>query len=164
MNKFLKVTYEQFRKDWIDWTVPDDIIQSFWSDITLPKRATAESAGYDFFAPFDFCIYPRTEMTIPTGVKVKLSPGTFLMIVPRSGLGFKYQLNLANTVGIIDCDYFANTKNEGHIMVKLVNRGLKECHIKKNEAFCQGIILPYGLTIDDNATQERVGGIGSTSE
>lgn len=148
----------------MDRTVPDDTIQSFWSDIILPKRATAESAGYDFFVPFNFIIGPGEEPIIPTGIKVKLDPGYFLMIVPRSGLGFKYQLCLANTVGIIDGDYFNNQNNEGHIMVKLINRGDRECFIKRGKAFCQGIILPYGLTIDDNATQERVGGIGSTSE
>lgn len=160
MNKFYKVTNEQFRRD---WDQNDNRLIGLWATIDLPKRATTESAGYDFFAPLDILISPGEELTVPTGVKVQLDPGYFLMIVPRSGLGFKYQLCLANTVGIIDGDYFGNSKNEGHIMVKLVNRGDKECYIKKGKAFCQGIILPYGLTVDDNSTHERVGGIGSTS-
>lgn len=160
MNKFYRVSGKQFK---LDWDAQEDRLIGLWATINLPKRATAESAGYDFFAPLDILINPGEELTIPTGIKVQLDPGYFLMIVPRSGLGFKYQLCLANTVGIIDGDYFDNPKNEGHILVKLVNRGDKECYIKKGEAFCQGIILPYGLAIDDDTTKERVGGIGSTS-
>ena len=160
MNKFYRVSDKQFK---LDWDAQEDRLIGLWATITLPKRATAESAGYDFFAPFDFSIAPGEEVTIPTGIKVQLDPGYFLMIVPRSGLGFKYQLCLANTMGIIDGDYFENQNNEGHILVKLVNRGDKDCYVERGKAFCQGIILPYSLTVNDNVAKVRVGGIGSTS-
>jgi dUTP pyrophosphatase len=85
------------------------------------------------------------------------------MIYPRSGLGFKYQLSLANTTGIIDEDYFF-ANNEGHIMVKLVNRGSKVYECDSMTRIVQGIFIPYGVTIDDTAEGERRGGFGSTGE
>jgi dUTP pyrophosphatase len=126
-------------------------------DNRLPERATAGSAGYDFFAPEDITL----PGTVKTGVRVKVIPGYVLCIFPRSGLGFKYGVRLANTVGVIDSDYY-NADNEGHIMIKL------ECDtpltIKAGERFAQGIFLPFGITEDDNAAGERSGGFGSTGK
>ena len=127
-------------------------------------RATRYSAGYDIFAPFSFMLDPGETITIPTGYKIELEQHQFLMIVPRSGLGFKYQLGLVNTVGIIDADYYNNPNNEGHIMVKLVNRGDKPIHVEKGAAFCQGIIMSYEVTNDDNVLFARNGGLGSTDK
>lgn len=161
MIKFQKVSQEQFNKDCakLHLVSPIDI-----SSIIMPFRATMDSAGYDFYAPFSFVLYPGNTITIPTGLKIAIPTGTFLMIVPRSGLGFKYQIGLVNTVGIIDADYIDNPDNEGHIMVKLVNCGDKPCHIGKGSAFCQGIILDYCITDDDYPGGVRVGGIGSTNK
>ena len=89
-----------------------------------------------------------------------------LTCYPRSGLGFKYGVSLANTVGIIDSDYYY-ADNEGHIWVKLVNQSIisEECIvIPKGTAFMQGIFLPYGVTEDDNVTEQRTGGFGSTDK
>ena len=84
-----------------------------------------------------------------------------MAIYPRSSFGIKYGITLANTTGIIDADYYNNPKNEGHIFVKLVNNG-KELSVLEGEAICQGIIIPFFKTEDDDTTEERVGGIGST--
>ena len=81
----------------------------------------------------------------------------------RSGLGFKYQCNLVNGTGIIDCD-FINSDNEGHIFIKLVNRGDKEFSVTSNAAIAQGIFLEYGITDDDDAKATRNGGFGSTDK
>ena len=86
-----------------------------------------------------------------------------LMIYPRSGLGFKYQCNLVNGTGIIDCD-FINSDNEGHIFIKLVNRGDKEFSVTSNAAIAQGIFLEYGITEDDHVEATRNGGFGSTDK
>ena len=80
----------------------------------LPRRATSGSAGYDFFAPFDLTVHPGETVTVPTGVRVWMEEGWVLKLYPRSGLGFKYRLQLNNTVGIIDSDYYYSD-NEGHI-------------------------------------------------
>ena len=84
-----------------------------------------------------------------------------LMIYPRSSIGFKYQVGLANTTGIIDSDYYRGN-NEGHIMVKLVNNGNKIFSANEGDKIVQGVFLPYGITTDDNAEGERIGGFGST--
>ena len=84
-------------------------------------------------------------------------------IFPRSGLGFKHQVRLANTVGVIDSDYF-HAANEGHIMVRIVNGGDHAVSIAKGERFCQGVFLPHGLAEEDEVLADREGGFGSTGK
>lgn len=151
---FEKVSYKQF-KEYGD-------LKTF-NDIPLPRRATRCSAGYDFFAPYDITFKAGQMVTIATGVRIVMPEEYFLMIVPRSGLGFKYKLRLNNTVGIIDADY-ANSPNEGHIFIRLTNESDKRLEIKKGEAFAQGILIKYCITDDDEATEIRRGGLGSTSK
>ena len=86
------------------------------------------------------------------------------MIYPRSGLGFKYRLQLNNTVGVIDADYY-DSDNEGHIFVKITNDSNegKTVSLPELTAFSQGIFMQYGITDDDEVTTERNGGFGSTT-
>ena len=133
--------------------------------VKLPVRMTKNAAGYDFFAPFDFTLHPGETIKIPTGIRVKIATGWMLAIFPRSGLGFRYRLQLNNTVGIIDSDYY-NSDNEGHIFIKLTNDSNEEktLSLRAGEAFAQGIFIPFGITEDDNTTSIRNGGFGSTSK
>ena len=100
---------------------------------------------------------------VPTGIKCQLEPDTYLQLSVRSSLSLKHWLILANGVGVIDADYYNNEDNEGHIYIQLINLSPFEIKINKGELIAQGIILPYNTTIDDNATNKRVGGFGSTS-
>ncbi len=160
---FEKVTFKQFASAFEG--VDEKIVQTVYDDIVLPMRATAGSAGYDFFAPFDITLKRNETVKIPTGIRVKIENGWFLSVYPRSGLGFKYRLQLDNTVGIIDSDYY-NSDNEGHIFVKITNNSLtdKTLSVKKGEGFCQGIFTEFGITYDDNAEAIRNGGFGSTTK
>lgn len=165
MSQFYKVSKKQFELDCLKlhWVMTGE--NSFeTAEIKLPARATFASAGYDIYAPINFVLHPGAVITIPTGLKVELDPFKFLMIVPRSSLGFKYQLGLVNTVGIVDRDYYNNPDNEGHIMVRLINRGDKDCRIFAGTAFCQGIIMPYYTCRDDEVYTNRIGGFGSTDK
>ena len=155
--KFMKVSSERFAKDW------DFAGENPYADIQLPKRGTAGSAGYDFYSPLDFSLAPGEFIKIPTGIRAKMEDGWVLMLYPRSGQGFKYRLQLYNTVGVIDADYFG-AANEGHIQIKIVNSNEegKVLNVKKGEAFAQGIFLPFGVTEDDDACGIRTGGFGST--
>ena len=110
--KFEKVSFEQYKKDYYD-AFPEcmDInneedLKVMYDMIELPKRATKGSAGYDFYAPFSFTMIPEETIKIPTGIRCKMENGWVLKCYPRSGLGFKYQLNLSNEVGIIDEDFY----------------------------------------------------------
>ena len=165
--KFEKVSYQQFKKDYIDCfnEESDDKIKEIYDNIKLPKRATKGSAGHDFYSPISFELKPNEIIKIPTGIRVKIEDGWFLANFPRSSLGFKYRLQLNNTVGIIDADYY-NALNEGHIMSKLTNdtKENKVIVIKQGEAFCQGIFLPFGITVDDECDEIRTGGFGSTNK
>ena len=169
ITQFEKVSFEQFLSDFID-TFEEfdyskqsnvDILKHAWESIKLPKRSTVNSAGYDFCSPIDFELNPGEEIKIPTGIRCKMDSDWVLTIHPRSSLGFKYQIGLANTTGIIDSDYI-KADNEGHIMIKLVNRGDKVYSAECGDKIAQGIFLPYGITIDDEASGERTGGFGST--
>lgn len=159
MNKFFKVSKEQFVKD---HESPNAYAQ--WCDLKLPSRATKFSSGYDFYSPFDFCLKPHESIKIPTGIKVELDEDKFLMLIPRSGLGFKYKMQLWDTVGDIDADYIFSD-NEGHIFAKICNgNDERSLFIKQGEAFMQGIILNYNKTEADVSEEIRNGGFGSTTE
>ena len=133
------------------------------NEIALPKRATTGSAGYDFVSPLEVTVEPGETALIPTGIRAEMDPGWVLLLFPRSSLGFKYSLRLANTVGVIDSDY-AFAKNEGHIMVKLRNPSENPVTIGRGERFCQGIFLPYGTAEEDGEFALRQGGFGSTGK
>lgn len=161
--KFLKVSFERFSKD-AEKNLGLTDVKKFYEDLNLPKRATVGSAGYDFYAPTDFTLKPGEEITIPTGIRSKIKNGYVLMIYPRSGLGFKFRLTLNNTVGVIDSDYFYSD-NEGHIMIRMTNCSEnKTVEVKKGQGFAQGIFMPFGITDDDDTTEIRNGGFGSTTK
>lgn len=162
---FEKVPYEQFAKDTKELLgiYDDDKIKKAYDNIKLPVRKTKCSAGYDFSMPFEIIINKYNTKTIPTGIRCKMDDNMFLMLVPRSGAGFKHGLKLLNTVGIIDADYY-NSDNYGHIMLKIAVDTKNNCVFIPGYAFAQGIFLPYGLTSDDNATDIRNGGFGSTDK
>lgn len=132
--------------------------------VKIPKRATSGSAGYDFYAPFDIKLGPGETIKVPTGIRVWIEDGWVLKIYPRSGLGFKFRLQLNNTVGIIDSDYY-NSDNEGHIFIKITNdtNEGKTVEIPAGTGFAQGIFVEYGITLDDEADGVRNGGFGSTT-
>ena len=152
--KFYKVSENEFLKN---GTIEE------YGTVKMPVRATSGSAGYDFFANFDFTLKPNETVKIATGLRVKIKDGWFLSVYPRSSLGFKYRLRLDNTVGIIDSDYY-NADNEGHIFIKITNCGNDTLSVKKGQAYAQGVFLQYGITEDDCVTTERTGGFGSTDK
>lgn len=139
--------------------------EAAYEAIALPRRATSGSAGYDFFSVCDVCLQPGESVKIPTGIRAYMEVGWVLMLYPRSGLGYKYRMQLANTVGVIDSDYYGSD-NEGHIQIKITNdsREGKELQIKAGDAFAQGVFTEYGITMDDEADGTRNGGFGSTSK
>ena len=160
--KFHKVSAERFMADWKD-TFPEtaeETVADIYNKIKLPVRATAGSAGYDFFSPVDITLNPGETVKIPTGIRVEMEQDWVLKCYPRSGLGFKYRLQLNNTVGIIDSD------NEGHIFSKITNDSneSKSVSIQAGTGFMQGIFVEYGITVDDDAQGIRNGGFGSTTQ
>ena len=115
--------------------------------------------------PYDLTLVPGQTAKIPTGIRAKIADGWVLCLFPRSGLGFKYRLQLNNTVGIIDADYYLSD-NEGHIFAKITNDSNegKTLTLKQGEGFMQGIFIPFGLAEDDNVQTIRNGGFGSTTK
>lgn len=148
----------------MDGTAGEDKIRKLYEDLKLPKRATTGSAGYDFFAPDTITLGPGESIKMPTGIRVQMEEGWVLQCYPRSGLGFKYRLQMDNTVGIIDSDYFYSD-NEGHMFVKMTNdsREKKTVTIEQGTGFMQGIFMEYGITVDDEVSEIRNGGLGSTT-
>ena len=164
--QFFKVSEKQFIQDFctVHQGIGQEKAKESYEKIKLPKRATKGSAGYDIYTPASYTLKPGESARIPTGIRVKIEEGWFLSVFPRSGLGFKFRLQLDNTVGVIDSDYYF-AENEGHIFVKVTNDSKegKTMALEAGKAFCQGIFLEYGITIDDETEGIRVGGLGSTS-
>lgn len=159
--QFEKVSREEFIKDGKGLLKGDP--EEIYGDLKLPVRATAGSAGYDFFLPEDIEVKPSETITIPTGIRVRMDEDYVLLLMPRSSLGFRYRMQLNNTVGVIDSDYY-HAENEGHIFARITNgtNTGKTLSLKKGTAFLQGIFVQYGITVDDHVSTQRTGGIGST--
>ena len=164
--KFEKVSIEQFKEGMRDMPQYSEIeVDAIYESIIKPARATVASAGYDFYTPIGFTLKPGETIKIPTGIRVKMDEEWVLCLYPRSGLGFKYRMQLNNTVGIIDSDYYYSD-NEGHIFVKVTNdtNEGKVITVEKGTGFVQGIFMEYGTTVDDDASEIRNGGFGSTGK
>lgn len=171
MSYFAKVSRKQFIEDSkkvLD-VVNDEAIEKLnelYDKIQLPKRGTGASAGYDFYFPYEeLTIFSGETELIPTGIKWVAYDDTrqVLFLMPRSSLGFKSGVRLANTIGVIDADYCMGT-NEGHIMVKMIG-GFADLELHQGERFVQGIISNYNTVNNDSPiASERTGGMGSTGK
>ena len=158
MRKFEKISFEQFKKD-----VSDDL--KLYNLIELPKRSTKKSAGYDIRSVESGVIKPNESKSFKTGLKVCMNDDEVLYIYSRSSLGYKYNVCLVNSVGVIDSDFYNNENNEGHFQVKLINLGENDFEVKVGDRIAQGVFMKY-LTVDDEEEikKERKGGIGSTNK
>lgn len=160
---FEKVSFEQYASDRrknVFGYISDETLRAEWEAIKIPVRSTSGSAGYDFFMPVSHAAKcSKNPVVIHTGIRCKIRDGWVLIALPRSGLGFKYNMRLENTAGVIDSDYY-NAENEGHIALKISSR--VDFDIKQGDKFAQGIFLPFGITEDDGADGVRTGGFGST--
>ena len=141
--------------------VRDDCRKS-GGDITLPTRATEHSAGYDFYSPVDAIIQPHESIMVWTDVKAHMYYDNALLIIPRSSMG-KHPVMIANTVGLIDNDYYGNESNDGNIGFRLLNMGDTPYEIQKGDRIGQGIFIKYGTIKNDDTNGKRTGGFGSTN-
>ena len=137
-------------------------------DINLPVRKTKFAAGYDFEAAED-TIIPSFKKgmkptLIKTGIKAYMQDDEVLILANRSSNPGKKGLILANSIGVIDKDYYGNEDNDGHIMFAFFNVKDEDIEIKKGDCIGQGIFQKYLVADDDVAAGERTGGFGSTSK
>lgn len=167
MNKFELISQKEYNKTISENCQIKNGVLNYqpYEELKRPQRATRGSAGYDFFSPISFKLKPGSSIKVPTGIKCRLNRGSVLMLFPRSSFGFKYRMQLDNSVGIVDEDYYENESNEGHIFIKITNdtKGSDILEINAGDAFAQGIIISYSVTDDDEVTAIRSGGIGSTT-
>lgn len=158
---FKQISQKQWDNDFKDIL---EMHQVDYSKHQLPKRGSKNSAGYDFFSPINEIIPAHGTIKIPTGVKVYMQSDEVLTIYPRSSIGFKTNIRLSNTVGVIDSDYYNNQDNEGHIWIKFYNPTDKDYTIVIGDKIAQGIFTKFLITDDDDANGERNGGLGSTGK
>ena len=142
--------------------VADEHKKSPSVEVQLPTRGSSKSAGYDFYSPEEVILLPGEQKLIWTDIKAYMLDDEVLEIYPRSSVGIKKSIQLANTVGIIDSDYFGNRYNDGNIGICLYNRSEVLQIIEAGERFAQGVFKKYLVADDDNTTSSRQGGIGST--
>ena len=129
--------------------------------VHYPTRGSINSAGYDFYADKDYTIAPNKIIKVWTDIKAYMQPDEFLMLDVRSSMGGKFML--ANTIGIIDSDYYENPDNDGNIGIFLKNISNEVQHIKRDDKIAQGIFMEYLKIDNDKTTAERQGGFGSTN-
>ena len=157
--RFEKVSYDQFVKDsrkfLYDFT--DEEMAHVYAGIKLPKRATSGSAGYDFHTPYEVVLHPHEKIIIPSGIRCEIEDGYMMLGVVRSSMGIKHDINLSNTCMVLDSD------NEGHIMIALRNMKNYTVRCDAGDRIMQGVFLPFGITLDDDVSKQRTGGIGSTN-
>ena len=156
---FERVSEKQFAEDLRELL---GLQEDCYEQISMPRRATKGSAGYDFCCPIGLTIKAHESIRIPTGIRCKMAEGYVLQLYPRSSLGFRYHLCLLNTVGIIDSDYY-RADNEGHIIIGMVNEGDKDLVLKAGDRFVQGVFLKYETAEEEETANERHGGFGSTN-
>lgn len=135
--------------------------------INLPARSTKNSAGYDIEAAEDVVI-PSFEagqkpVLVKTGLKAYMQEDEMLILANRSSNPGKKGLILANSIGVVDSDYYGNPDNDGHIMFAFFNFKDEDVEIKKGDRIGQGIFQKYLIVDDDIAEGERTGGFGSTN-
>jgi dUTP pyrophosphatase len=131
-------------------------------DIQLPVRGSQFSAGYDFFTPTDVTIKAGSKELVWTDVKAYMLTGEVLLLDVRSSIGIKKGLTLANTIGVIDTDYYGNGSNDGNIGICLRNLSNEDVTLEAGERIAQGIFVPFLVADNGNTEKEREGGIGST--
>lgn len=158
MRKFEKISFEQFKKD-----ISSD--KKFYEEYSLPVRKTSSSAGYDICSLESGIIHPGEAKAFKTGLKVCMEEDEALLLLARSSMGYKYNVTLANSVGLIDSDYYNNIDNEGHFQVKLINHGEKDLEVKLYDRIAQAVFIKY-LKVDDEeeVKDKRSGGFGSTNK
>lgn len=164
MSRFEKVTLDRWIADSGIKGMPRKGFQEWYDEIRLPQQATKASAGCDFFMPFNLNFEPHSKFKIATGIRWVTDEsdlGKVLLLVPRSGLGFKYGIRLSNTVGVIDADY-CGSDNEGHIIVSLENPSDQAIELPAGKPFCQGIVVHYDIPEGAESDADRNGGFGST--
>lgn len=132
--------------------------------VNLPQRKTKQSAGYDIESAVDDVITPGETKLIPTGIKAYMDENEWLGIYIRSSIAVKYGIILANSVAVIDSDYYNNPDNEGHIMIALMNTSEMPYTVKKGDRIAQGIFHQYYKVDNDSADDDRTGGMGSTGK
>ena len=148
MRKFEKISFEEFKK-----SIKDD--QNLYENYKLPSRNSTNAAGYDFYLLEDIEIGPNEIVKIPTGIKACFNPDEVLLLIVRSGTGFKYNIRLVNQVGVVDADYYNNENNEGHIFIKIQNESDKVLNFIAGDALVQGVFIKYLTTDDDQKIDKK---------
>ena len=161
--EFEKVSIDQFVEDSIKHGWSEEAAIEAYKNIVMPQASTEESAGFDFNTPYGIELEIGQSVLIPSGIRCKMDKKWALILLPRSGQGTKFRIQLDNTIGLIDKDYyFAN--NEGHIMMKITNDGQegKVFELAAHEKFMQGMFLYTGTAKNATSSNKRTGGFGST--
>ena len=164
---FEKISFEQWYSDISLINVDSLVVRKWYANIELPKQGTQHSMGIDFCLPYAVNISPHNKIKIPTGIRwVCDAPNDkhyCMLIVPRSSIGIKYGLQLQNTIGVIDSDYYL-ADNEGHIQLFFVNTSDETISLPQHKAIAQGLIIPYSAPDGTESDNKRHGGFGSTDD
>ena len=167
VGEFYKVSFSQFEKDYNALgckKLQHAQLKALYDNIKLPCRATAGSAGYDIFLPFEITLKAGEELWIPSGIRMKFRKDYGLFIMNKSGLGTKSRFQINTCISLIDSDYYYSD-NEGHLIFKVIHDSRDPqavLTLPAGKSFLQAVLFPYGITKSDKASGRRNGGFGST--
>ena len=168
--RFERVEYESFSKDMRKWLpvmkdARDSYLAKILNVVTMPRRETKGSAGYDFRLPIPVTIPSGGKVVVPSGIRAVFREDEMdtwhLQVYVRSSTGIREETDIPNGTGIIDADYYLS-ENGGDILLALKNNSDHTVMFGQGERVCQGIFMIHGLTEDDDANGYRTGGVGST--
>lgn len=167
--EFYKVSFNQFEKDYKNLNpnsvLTDEELRRIYDGIKLPQRATAGSAGYDFYLPYAIRLKAGEEMVLPTGIRFTCRQDYGMFLMNKSGLGSKNRFQINTCISLIDSDYYYSD-NEGHILAYVIHDSRDKnaiLSLPAGKSFLQGVFFKYGITESDNQTTARNGGFGSTN-
>lgn len=141
-----------------------ELVSTYTDRDLLPKRETAQAAGYDLKVAEPMTLAAGEIALVPTGVKAYMQPGEVLYLYDRSSNPRKKGLVLINSVGVIDGDYYGNAGNEGHIFAQMKNITDQPVQLEVGERIVQAVFAPFLVADGDVATGQRTGGFGSTGK
>ena len=131
-------------------------------EIKLPTRGSSKAAAYDFYSNDTYIVEPNKIAKVWTDVKAYMGDNEVLLLDVRSSMGGKFML--ANTIGVIDADYYSNENNDGNIGVFLLNISDETLVVNKGDRIAQGMFFTYLIADNGNTDEVRTGGFGSSGK
>lgn len=137
-------------------------IKPISNNFIMPTKGSNDAGAIDLYMPEAGSV-DGTEKKFPLGFAAAIPNGYVGLLLPRSGTGAKYGLELNNTCGVIDADY------RGEWIAVMRTKSGKEFSWKQGERVLQCVLVPVlSPTLEQvedlDSTDRGEGGFGSSGK